>query len=75
VQTGLTSSLTVEVTQCDAEFLTWFLNNTQVRYTLESYKDYAPQPAAPDASCPTIGSAQGVGPKAVDNRWHFTQVQ
>ena len=31
---GITSSLTVELTQCDAEYLTWFLGNTTVRYTL-----------------------------------------
>jgi len=74
-QGGVSSSITVELTQCDAEFMTWLQTKTTLKYTLESYKDYAPQPTAPDASCPTIGSAQGVGPKAVDNRWHFTQVQ
>ena len=34
---GLTSSLTIEITQCDAEYFTWFLNNTQLKYTLESF--------------------------------------
>jgi Flp pilus assembly protein CpaB len=71
---GVSSSITVELTQCDAEYMTWMQAKTQLKYTLESYKDYAPQPAAPDASCPTIASAQGVGPRAVDNRWHFTAV-
>jgi Flp pilus assembly protein CpaB len=73
-QGGLSSSITVEMTQCDAEFMTWLQAKTQLKYTLESYKDYAPQPAAPDASCPTLASAQGVGPHAVDGRWHFTAV-
>jgi hypothetical protein len=73
-QGGLSSSITVEMTQCDAEFMTWLQAKTQLKYTLESYKDYAPQPAAPDASCPTLASAQGVGPRAVDARWHFTAV-
>ena len=36
---GLTSSLTIEVTQCDAEFLTWFLNNTCLLYTSPSPRD------------------------------------
>src|SRR5205823_599747 len=44
--TGVTSSLTVELTQCDAEYLVWFLANTTIRYTLESYKDYKPTPPA-----------------------------
>ena len=72
---GVTSSLTIELTQCDAEFMTWFLNNTQLRYTLESFNDYlkAP-PSAPDPSCPTVLAAQGVSAKSVDNRYHFTQL-
>ena len=73
-QGGVSSSITVELTQCDAEFMTWLQSKTQLKYTLESYKDYAPPPTAPEASCPTLASAQGVGPKAVDNRWHFTAV-
>lgn len=73
-QGGLSSSITVEMTQCDAEYMTWLQAKTQLKYTLESYKDYAPQPAAPDASCPTIASAQGVGPREVDSRWHFSTV-
>jgi len=37
--TGVTSSLTVVLSQCDAEYLRWFLNNMTITYTLESYKD------------------------------------
>lgn len=70
---GVTSSLTVELTQCDAEYLTWFLANTQVRYTLESYKDYATSPTDnQDTSCATIQAAGGVTNKQVDARYHFT---
>ena len=71
--TGITSSLTIEVTQCDAEFFTWFLGNTTVRYTLESFNDYLKQPpSAPDPTCPTVGTAQGVSQKEVEARYHFT---
>jgi len=71
--TGLTSSLTVELTQCDAEFLTWFLGNTTVRYTLESYKDYGTTPTDNgDPTCATIDKAGGVSQKEVDARFHFT---
>jgi len=72
---GLTSSLTIEVTQCDAEFFTWFLNNTQLKYTLESVNDYASSPpTGPDSqNCPNgFDSAKGVSQAAVEARYHFT---
>jgi Flp pilus assembly protein CpaB len=69
---GVTSSLTVELTQCDAEYLIWFLGNTTVRYTLESYKDYATPPTDPDPGCLTITAAGGVSQKQVDAKFHFT---
>jgi hypothetical protein len=71
---GVTSSLTVELTQCDAEYLTWFLNNTSVRYTLESFHDYTPAPIAADATCQTIIKAGGVSNTIVDTRYHFTSL-
>lgn len=71
--TGITSSLTIEMTQCDSEYFTWFLNNMTVRYTIESFHDYlATPPEAPDPSCPTVLTAQGVSGKQVDARYHFT---
>ena len=54
------SSLTVMVTQCQAELLNWFLANAQVRYTLESYKDYQSPPAGADQTCSSVSSAQGI---------------
>lgn len=73
-QTGVTSSLTVELTQCDAEFLTWFLNNTQVRYTLESFKDYATPPTDNgDAKCKFITDAHGVSNSVVDQAFGFSK--
>jgi len=68
----LTSSLTVLVTSCDAEFLFWLLNNAVLKYELESSSDYGTTPTAADAKCPTLTSAGGVGPKQVDDKWHFT---
>jgi Flp pilus assembly protein CpaB len=71
--TGITSSLTVELTQCDAEFLTWFLNNMQVRYTLESFKDYGTAPTDnQDPQCPQITTAAGVTQAQVEARYRFT---
>jgi Flp pilus assembly protein CpaB len=74
VSGGLTSSLTIELTQCDAEFFVWFLNNTQIRYTLESVDDYLKtQPTGPSAQCPNgFASANGVSQTEVEARYHFT---
>jgi Flp pilus assembly protein CpaB len=69
---GLVSSLTIEMTQCDAEYFTWFLNNTTLKYTVESFHDYGTAPVAADPTCPTILSAQGVSQKEVEARYHFT---
>jgi Flp pilus assembly protein CpaB len=74
VTSGVTSSITIELTQCDAEFFTWFLNNTQVRYTLESVNDYQSPPTGPDTqNCPNgFDSAKGVSQVEVEARYHFT---
>src|SRR4029077_6235544 len=55
------SSLTVVVTECQAEVITWFLNYAALKYVLESYKDYL-QPGVqnPDPSCPSVTAAKGV---------------
>ena len=68
----VTSSLTVLMTSCDSEYLFWLLNNASMKYVLESYTDYAGAPTQPDAKCPGVSSATGVGPKDIDSRWHFT---
>ena len=54
------SSLTVVVTECQAEYITWFLTNASLKYTLESYQDYLQTPPAKDPTCPSVGSAPGV---------------
>jgi Flp pilus assembly protein CpaB len=69
---AVSSSLTLLVTGCDAEYLFWLLNNASLKYTLESFRDYSATPNQPDPACPNLSSAGGVGPKEVDKRWHFT---
>lgn len=54
------SSLTVVVTECQAEYITWFLTYASLKYTLESYQDYLQQPPAKDPTCPSVTSANGV---------------
>lgn len=69
---AVTTSLTLLMTSCDSEFLFWLQNNAILKYELESYTDYGQSPQQPDPSCPKISSAGGVGPKEVNDRWHFT---
>jgi Flp pilus assembly protein CpaB len=72
---GLTSSLTIELTQCDAEFMTWFLGNMTIRYTLESFNDYLKQPpTTADPACLTIKDAHGVSFKTVDEKFGFSKL-
>jgi Flp pilus assembly protein CpaB len=66
---GISTSLTVVVTQCQAEYIGWFLANGSLRYTLESYKDYKPQDEKVDASCPGVEAAGGVTQPQVAAKW------
>lgn len=72
-QSTIGSSLTVLMTGCDSEYLYWLLNNAQLKYELESYKDYGTLPTAADPNCPTVLKAAGVGQAEVDARWHFSR--
>lgn len=55
------TSLTIVVSQCQAEIITWFLTFASLKYSLESYKDYlANGEPAPDPNCETIRKAKGV---------------
>ncbi len=59
------SSLTLVVTQCQAEVITWFLSYAALKYTLESFKDYLPGDQSPDPKCPSVKDAQGVTLKTI----------
>lgn len=67
--TGNASSLTVVVTECQAEVVTWFINYASLKYTLESYRDYLTTGQTPDPSCPTITAAQGVTLKVIQTAY------
>jgi Flp pilus assembly protein CpaB len=58
---SVASSLTVVVTECQAEVITWFLDYASLKYVLQSFHDYL-QPGAqtPDPKCPTVSDAKGV---------------
>ena len=55
------TSLTVIVSQCQAEIITWFLTYASLKYSLESYHDYlSGGEPAPDPNCKKITDAKGV---------------
>ena len=64
--TANASSLTIVVTECQAEVMTWFINYASLKYALESFHDYLTTTAqSPDPSCPTITAAAGVTLKVI----------
>jgi Flp pilus assembly protein CpaB len=67
--TGVSSSLTIIVTQCQAEYINYFVTNGSIKYTLESYKDYAPKDVAVDTTCPSVEAAGGVTINQVVQKW------
>jgi pilus assembly protein CpaB len=71
-QQGVAASLTVLLTECDAQFMDWLIPNASLKYVLLSYKDYAPTQAKADPGCPSTAAPGGVGPAQVDARWGFT---
>ena len=59
------TSLTIVVTQCQAEYITWFLSYASLKYTLESYQDYGTGTPAKDPNCASVNDAKGVTLKLV----------
>ena len=67
----IATSLTVAVTECQAEYLTWFLTYASLKYTLESYHDYTPSSnVAADPNCATVNAAKGVNLQNVQAAYH-----
>jgi Flp pilus assembly protein CpaB len=66
---GTATSLTVVVTQCQAEYITWFLTYASLKYTLESYQDYLHDQPVKDPACPSVTSATGVTLQAVQKAY------
>ena len=67
---GPASSLTLAVSQCQAEYLNWFVANAALKFTLLAHDDYAAAAnAPPDNECPAAGSAKGVVETDIRSRW------
>src|SRR3989442_12823491 len=64
------TSLTVVVTQCQAEIITWFLTYAALKYSLESFHDYLQSTnQSKDPACPIVDAAQGVTLQAVQKAY------
>jgi Flp pilus assembly protein CpaB len=70
---GPTSSITVVMTLCDAQYVRWMISSSTLTYALLSYHDYNKTELKPDPSCPSTELAPVVGPAQVDQRWGFTK--
>lgn len=70
---GLASSLTVVMSLCDAQYMTWFILNASLKYALLSYHDYAKSTPPPDPACPSTTQPGIIGPSQIDQRWGFTK--
>ena len=70
---GVSTSITVILSECNAQYLEWLLTNVTLKYVLLSFKDYDVQPPAPDPTCPPTAAPAVVGPTQVDARWAFTK--
>ncbi len=72
---GLAGSVTVVMSQCDAQYMDWLIVNASLKYSLLSYHDYGTTPSpTPDLTCPsTVAPASPIGPAQVDARWGFTR--
>jgi len=70
---GVASSITVVLTECDAQYLDWLVANVALKYVLLSDKDYDIKPVSPDSSCPSTSAPAVVGPTQMDTRWAFTK--
>lgn len=68
---GLTSSITVVMTSCDAQYMNWLATVGTIKYELLNYKDYNTTNPTPDPSCPVNSLPATVGPKQVQARWDF----
>jgi Flp pilus assembly protein CpaB len=62
------SSLTVVVTQCQAEVITWFLTYASLKYTLIAYQDVRPN-NIPDPACASVLAAPGVTLQTIEKAY------
>lgn len=70
---GVSSSLTLVMSLCDAQYLDWLVANANLKYVLLAPHEYLKQDPSPDSTCPSTSAPGVVGPSQVDSRWGFTK--
>jgi Flp pilus assembly protein CpaB len=73
VAQGLATSLTILMSECDAQYMTWLILNASLKYVLLSYHDYKQAPEPVDPACPSTAVPGIIGPAQIDARWGFTR--
>jgi len=67
---GLSSSITVVMTLCDAQYMDWLLQNATLKYTLLAFKNYSTDKPS---NCSSTISPGLIGPGQVDAQFGFTK--
>ena len=70
---GISSSLTVVMSLCEAQLMNWLSLNANLKYALLSYHDYQKSFAPADPTCPSTNQPAIIGPAQVEARWGFTK--
>jgi len=73
VAQGLATSITVVMSLCDAQYMSWLILNASLKYALLSYHDYSASTPAADPACPSTSEPGIIGPAQVDARWGFSR--
>jgi len=73
VAQGLATSITVVMSLCDAQYMSWLILNASLKYALLSYHEYSSSTPAADPACPSTSEPGIVGPAQIDARWGFTR--
>jgi len=68
---GVTTSITIVMTQCDAQYMYWLATVGTIKYSLLNYHDYNTKDPQPDLSCPVTSLPPTVGPRQAQARWDF----
>jgi Flp pilus assembly protein CpaB len=71
---GVSSSLTVVMSPCDAAYMDWLLVKATLKYELVSYHDYNKTPPTADPTCTAAVANKAITPGVVDKRWHYTSI-
>jgi pilus assembly protein CpaB len=68
---GVTTSITLVMTLCDAQYMNWLSTVGTIKYELLAPQDFNKTNPQPDLSCPVTALPPTVGPRQAQARWDF----